>query len=641
MLTKEQIQECQVKFNLSYHVNFAHICQELVGFENKDVLEVGGSLPHDFVFDYLGVKSWTGIETPDYEKSLEEIGGITHTGTIIKDIKNTSDYKFKHKQQGTYNFYLENIEDLPEEYYNQYDLIFSIATFEHIHKLPLALDKMFLALKPGGKLFSMFSPIWSAYDGHHLPEMVDKQGKKFHFGESPIPPWGHLLMSPPEMYSHLCQFTDKETANLMVYYIYHSPHINRLFTEDYLAYINQSSFVNEKIDLIFTNPIDLKIKSRLEQFHPGKKYFQNNGILLIASKQEDKNTINLEKQVIDNIKEEEIENMDNPSVSTSSKLICIDLGCGTDKAEGFIGVDVVAADGVDVIADLNGGFPFPDNSVDFIKAHDIIEHIPDRIYTMNEIWRILKPGGIVDISVPSTDGRGAFQDPTHVSFWNINSFMYYCQQFPDYLAGCQSHYGFKGEFSLVSIEEVKSAHQVIHVNAVLKAIKAEENIYQLNLKPINLIIFPDWNQSMDVIFEQMINVCQAIIDHPKSSDISLLIDAKNTNLEDAQFLLADVLLNLCSEQNIEGNENNAPEFNLLQINSPEQYKGLLPVLYSRIVLDRDNKYVTPQIGLEQIPSCSLEEFKNASLDIQESKFLDKSSCLGRSCFQITSPVIAI
>jgi hypothetical protein len=35
------------------------------------------------------------------------------------------------------NMIRENIEDLPEEYYNQYDLIFSIATFEHIHKLPL------------------------------------------------------------------------------------------------------------------------------------------------------------------------------------------------------------------------------------------------------------------------------------------------------------------------------------------------------------------------------------------------------------------------------------------------------------------------------------------------------------------------
>lgn len=615
MLTQEQIQECQVKFNLSYHVNFAHICQELVGFENKDVLEVGGSLPHDFVFDYLGVKSWTGIETPDYEKSLEEIGGITHTGTIIKDIQNTWDYKFKNKQQGTYNFYLENIEDLSEEYYNQYDLIFSIATFEHIHKLPLALDKMFLALKPGGKLFSMFSPIWSAYDGHHLPDMVDKQGKKFHFGESPIPPWGHLLMSPPEMYSHLCQFTDKETANLMIYYIYHSPHINRLFTEDYLGYINQSSFVAEKIDLIFTNPIDLQTKIRLEQLYPGRKYFENNGILLIASRAENKNTNNAEKQVINNIKKEKTEDMDISNLSSSSKHkpIYIDLGCGTHKAEGFIGVDVVAADSVDVIANLNARFPFPYNSVDFIKAHDVIEHLPDRIHTMNEIWRILKPGGIVDISVPSTDGRGAFQDPTHVSFWNINSFMYYCQEFPPYLAGCQSHYGFKGEFSIVTIDEQHSGNQVIHVHAVLKAIKSEEDSYSINLRNVNLIIIPNWNQPTEIVYEQLVNVCQAIIEHPKSREITLLIDIKNTDPEESRFLLADVLLNLFYDESTENNEDNSPEFNLLNIGSPEEYKGLLPVLHSRIILDTDSKDFIHQIGLEKLPSLTLEELKNAVL----------------------------
>jgi SAM-dependent methyltransferase len=621
MLKQEQIQECQSKFNLSYHVNFAHICQQLVGFENKDVLEVGGSLPPDFVFDYLGVKSWTGIETPDYEKSLEETGGITHTGTIIKDIKNISNCKFNNQPEGKYKFYLENIEDLPEEYYNQYDLIFSIATFEHIHKLPLALDKMFLALKPGGKLFSMFAPIWSAYDGHHLPNLVDKQGKKFHFGDSPIPPWGHLLMSPPEMYSYLCQFTDKETANLMVYYIYHSPHINRLFTEDYLAYINQSSFITDKIDLIFTHPIDLEIKSKLEHFYPGRKYFQNNGILLICGKQEEKNLLQSDQQQPDNIKKE-IDIMDNSNLSASSKLICIDLGCGTHKAEGFIGVDVVAADGVDVIANLNGYFPFPDNSVDFIKAHDIIEHLPDRIHTMNEIWRILKPDGIVDISVPSTDGRGAFQDPTHVSFWNINSFMYYCQEFPPYLAGCQSHYGFKGEFSIVSIDEKNSGNQVIQVHAVLKAIKSEENNYPLNLRNINLIIFPDWSQSMEVIFEQLVNLCQAIIDHPKSREITLLIDTQNTNLEDAQFLLADVLLNLCYEENIEANNDNSPEFNLLKTNSPEEYEGLLPILRSRIILENENKELINQIGLEQIPAFSVEKLKSAALAVEKSQLLD-------------------
>ncbi|MFO5494646.1 MAG: class I SAM-dependent methyltransferase, partial [Cuspidothrix sp.] len=303
----------------------------------------------------------------------------------------------------------------------------------------------------------------------------------------------------------------------------------------------------------------------------------------------------------------------NLSSSSKHKPIYIDLGCGTHKAEGFIGVDVVAADSVDVIANLNARFPFPYNSVDFIKAHDVIEHLPDRIHTMNEIWRILKPGGIVDISVPSTDGRGAFQDPTHVSFWNINSFMYYCQEFPPYLAGCQSHYGFKGEFSIVTIDEQHSGNQVIHVHAVLKAIKSEEDSYSINLRNVNLIIIPNWNQPIEIVYEQLVNVCQAIIEHPKSREITLLIDIKNTDPEESRFLLADVLLNLFYDESTENNEDNSPEFNLLNIGSSEEYKGLLPVLHSRIILDTDSKDFIHQIGLEKLPSLTLEELKNVVL----------------------------
>jgi hypothetical protein len=46
---------------------------------------------------------------------------------------------------------------------------------------------------------------------------------------------------------------------------------------------------------------------------------------------------------------------------------------------------------------------------------------------MGEIHRVLAHGGWAFIEVPSTDGRGAFQDPTHVSYWNENSFWYYTQ----------------------------------------------------------------------------------------------------------------------------------------------------------------------------------------------------------------------
>ncbi|NEP13003.1 MAG: class I SAM-dependent methyltransferase [Symploca sp. SIO2C1] len=181
-LTEFNISECQAKFNLSYHVPYAHYCQQLVGFEGKDVLEVGGSLPKEFVFEYLNVNSWSAIETPDYEVSLQEIGGLSHQGSIIKDSNNScNELGFKNRTLEKYNLFLANIEDLPTEYYEKYDLIFSIAAFEHIHKLPTALEKMFAALKPSGKLFSMFSPLWSAHDGHHLPKITDHKGNVFDF----------------------------------------------------------------------------------------------------------------------------------------------------------------------------------------------------------------------------------------------------------------------------------------------------------------------------------------------------------------------------------------------------------------------------------------------------------------------------
>lgn len=155
---------------------------------------------------------------------------------------------------------------------------------------------------------------------------------------------------------------------------------------------------------------------------------------------------------------------------TAQNPLRIDLGCGPYKKAGFLGVDIAAVPGVDIVADLSKMFPFGDSSVDELRAYDVIEHLVDRIHTMNEIWRISKPGATIDIRVPSSDGRGAFQDPTHVSFWNINSFKYYCSEFPAYLNLCQQ-YGFKGAFRLTALSHEESGEGVIHVRAKLEVIK--------------------------------------------------------------------------------------------------------------------------------------------------------------------------
>lgn len=108
-------------------------------------------------------------------------------------------------------------------------------------------------------------------------------------------------------------------------------------------------------------------------------------------------------------------------------LLCVDIGAGHQPYPGYVTVD--ARSGADYVCDLNKGIPLPDNSVGVLNASHIIEHLHDKTKTMSEIHRVLAPGGWAFIEVPSTDGRGAFQDPTHVSYWNENSFLYYTKKY--------------------------------------------------------------------------------------------------------------------------------------------------------------------------------------------------------------------
>jgi glycosyltransferase involved in cell wall biosynthesis len=108
--------------------------------------------------------------------------------------------------------------------------------------------------------------------------------------------------------------------------------------------------------------------------------------------------------------------------SNINNLLKIDLCGGFSKPAGYLSLDKFNGD---IIADLENGIPLGDNTCGVVRAHDALEHIKSSQKLMNEIHRVLAPGGILLSMTPSTDGRGAFQDPTHVSFWNENSFWYY------------------------------------------------------------------------------------------------------------------------------------------------------------------------------------------------------------------------
>jgi SAM-dependent methyltransferase len=108
-----------------------------------------------------------------------------------------------------------------------------------------------------------------------------------------------------------------------------------------------------------------------------------------------------------------------------NNLLKIDLCGGFNKPNGYISIDKHNSD---ITYDLNGGIPLKENSVGVVRAFDALEHLKDQQLIMREIHRVLAPGGILLSQTPSTDGRGAWQDPTHVSFWNQNSFWYWTRK---------------------------------------------------------------------------------------------------------------------------------------------------------------------------------------------------------------------
>lgn len=293
---------------------------------------------------------------------------------------------------------------------------------------------------------------------------------------------------------------------------------------------------------------------------------------------------------------------------TADPPLKIDLGCGPWKAAGFVGVDIAPGSGIDIVADLSQRFPFANSSVDLVRAHDVIEHLVDRIHTMNEIWRICKPDGLVDIRVPSTDGRGAFQDPTHISFWNVNSFKYYSADYPAYLKLCHI-YGFHGEFKIERLSEETSEDGVIHVNAMLRAIKqptASQIATAFKLRTQNLLVRPDWNQPEDIVMQELLELLTAAIMHPNHAQMTLLVDIGSLAAEDADSTLAALLMHLMTE-GIEIDEA-GPEITLLEALAPQQWETLVPHLSAQIILDQAQAEVSID-ALAELSAIKLAEFQ--------------------------------
>lgn len=89
----------------------------------------------------------------------------------------------------------------------------------------------------------------------------------------------------------------------------------------------------------------------------------------------------------------------------------LNIGCGWERKDGYIGVDIRRTKGVDVLADMHS-LPFREATFDHIHADQVLEHSRNPYFALLEIHRVIKTNGILHMTVPNPLSESA-NDPTH------------------------------------------------------------------------------------------------------------------------------------------------------------------------------------------------------------------------------------
>ncbi len=158
---------------------------------------------------------------------------------------------------------------------------------------------------------------------------------------------------------------------------------------------------------------------------------------------------------------------------------------------GWTNLDVVAGEGVDVVADLDActhtPLPFETDSVEEFLGSHLLEHIQHSLPLMQELHRIARPGARAVFHLPYGSSDDAHEDPTHVRQYFLNSFGYFSQPFY-----WRADYGYRGDWQPETIGlkvrhqryHAKTAEQIMEDVTYLRNVVVEMTVELTAVKPI-------------------------------------------------------------------------------------------------------------------------------------------------------------
>jgi len=113
----------------------------------------------------------------------------------------------------------------------------------------------------------------------------------------------------------------------------------------------------------------------------------------------------------------------------------LNLGCARNVIPGYINIDAPHISKTDVSLNLESAIlPFEDGSCCEVVGEHIFQRIDNFIALVNEIWRVLKPGGVLKSSVPCVTSVNidAFHSPANKRYFTEVTWRYFCMQYPEH-----------------------------------------------------------------------------------------------------------------------------------------------------------------------------------------------------------------
>ena len=114
---------------------------------------------------------------------------------------------------------------------------------------------------------------------------------------------------------------------------------------------------------------------------------------------------------------------------SANSPVTIEIGCGDRKRDPeAIGIDILETASTDIVGDVLEVLKrVPSGSVKSITSFHVFEHLANVSAILVEVERTLVRGGEMVVVVPHFSNPFYYSDPTHVRFFGLYTFSYFCE----------------------------------------------------------------------------------------------------------------------------------------------------------------------------------------------------------------------